>query len=214
VGKLRLKGPFSHVHLQWFADAPPAYASGNIDNAIRNLGNTVNTPVTGWNKASHFVVAIALEAVTAGEIANTNCRLEWRNKTDSGAWAALGGTGQLVHGLTDLVEGNPLEPGEAICVPVNGTVYVAGAPNGGTEKEGAAAFTVGDGTTTDQWSEFQVSVDPANALSGKEYEFRVYDVDNAVALGPSPATLTVAFRESGTGDTIMKVSGSGDSKIA
>ena len=214
MGKLRLKGPFSRVHLQWFAGAPPAYASGNIDNATRNLGNAVNTPVTGWNKGSHFVVAIALEAAAAGEIVNANCRLEWRNKTDSGEWAALGDAGQLVHGLTDLVEGNPLESGEAICVPVNGTVYVAGAPNGGAEKEGAAAFTVGDGTTTDQWSEFQVSVDPANALSGKEYEFRVYDVDNSAALGPSLATLTVAFRESGTGDTIMKVSGSGDSRIA
>jgi len=190
----RLNNLFSYVHLQWFGGAKAGvYASGNIDNATRNLGNTVNTPVTGWDKANDFVVAIALEAQSGATWVNTNYRLEWRNKTDGGSFAVLGNTGELTYnGATNLVEGNSLDSGEAICTPVNGTTYVAGSPNGGVEKEGAATFTGGDASTTNQWSEFQFSVDASSALSSKEYEFQIYDVDNSVALGPSLATLTTA----------------------
>ena len=191
MGKFRIRTRFD-VPLNWFAASkPPVYASGNIDNAARNLGNTVNTPVIDWNKANHFIVAIALEAASGAKINNCNLRLEWRNKTDTGAWVTLSGTGQLIHGSTDLVEGNSLDLGEAICVPVNGTTYVAGAPSGGVEKEGAATFTMGDSLTTNQWSEYQVSVDPSNALGNKEYEFRVWDVSNSAILGPSLATITI-----------------------
>jgi hypothetical protein len=171
---------------------PPVYASGNIDNANRNLGNTVNTPVADWDKTNDFIVAIALEAQSGANMTNTNCRLEWRNKTDSGTFAVFSGSGELQLGATDLVEGNSLDSGEAICTPVNGTTYVAGSPNGGIEKETGSTFTVGDGSTANQWSEFQISVDASNALDSKEYEFRVYDVDNSVVLGPSLATLTTA----------------------
>jgi len=170
---------------------PPVYASGNIDNATRNLGNTVNVPVTDWNKANDFIVAIALEAQSGAVWANTNLQLEWRNKTDSGTFAPFSGSSELRLGSTDLVEGNSLDSGEAICVPVNGATYVAGSPNGGVEKETSSTFTGGDGGTTNQWSEFQISVDASNALDDKEYEFRVWDVDNSAILGPSLATITM-----------------------
>lgn len=181
-----------NIGLQWFgASKPLVYASGNIDNATRNLGNTVNTAVTGWTKTNDFIVAIALESPSGADSPNVNYRVEWRNKTDGGTFAILSSTGELRLGATDLVEGNSLDSGEAICTAVNGVTYVAGSPNGGIEKETGATFTMGDDSTVNMWAEVQISVDASNALDSKEYEFQVYDVDNSVALGPSLATITM-----------------------
>ena len=204
-GLIPLKSSRFNIDLQWFGGtAAPVFSGSNIDNATRSLGNSEDTPVTGWDKADPFIVALAWEATAGKGTPNNTYQLQWRNLTDSGAWTTLAATGALNWtGATDLVNNNALTSGEAICTG-SGTFV------DGIEREGANDYTVQLALAT--WTETQWSIDSSGAIDGKEYEFRLWDSSNAVVVGTGLATITmtagsVTHALAGTIKSISHVSG-------
>ena len=184
-GLIPLKNSRFYIDLQWFGGtAAPIFSGSNIDNATRSLGNSEDTPVTGWAKADPFIVALAWEATATKGTPNNTYQLQWRNLTDAGAWTTLAATGALNWtGATNLVNNNALISGEAICTG-SGTFV------DGIEREGANDYTVQLAAAT--WTETQWSIDSSGAIDSKEYEFRLWDNSNAVVVGTGLATITMA----------------------
>lgn len=166
-------------------DGPPVFSGGNIDNATRNLGNAEDTPVAGWNKANLFIVALAWETTPSKKCDNRTYKIQWRNKTDSGAWNDLSNEGVLWWSLggTDLVDNNPLIESEAICSSSN-TTFV-----NNIERESLNSLNH-EMLSSDSWTECQWAVEAFTALDGKEYEFRLYNVSDTAVVGTSLATIT------------------------
>lgn len=156
---------------------------GRIGNADRSWAAAQDISVTGWIKTSDFILADMLET-TVHNSPTATVRLEWRNLTDSGSWTILAATGQLKFGATNLVGGNPIIHTEEGITPTTPANHEDGRENEGTN---ARSVTL----ARNYHEEDQHSVSPADALDGKEYEFRIYDTTDAVVVGTLICTLTI-----------------------
>lgn len=187
---------FRPIHLCWLfrrlgLPIPPFVGAGSaftvsgsrIANATRTWQAAEDTPVTNWNKANDFIVAIAFES-SAHASAAGNLRIYWRNKTDGGSFTSLYTYGEITYfGETDLVNDNAVVTGEKGCTSLL-TTFVDGV-----EREGENEYYKGLGN--DEWTECHWAVDASNALPGKEYEFELYDRTEGAHVGVCLATLTI-----------------------
>lgn len=157
-----------------------------LQNATRVNQAVEDADVTDWAAGDDFIVCTMVEALGHGG-ADENIGLRWRNVTDSGSFTSLGAGGEFhYNATTDLLNGNAVTSGEAVCTPVDGTTYVDG-----TEIEGnvpGGNWVVGQ----DEYSERQWAVDTANALAGKQYEFELYSFTESTSLGTLLAQITMA----------------------
>jgi len=157
---------------------------GRIGNANRSWAAAQDVGVVDWNKANDFIIAAMVEALGHSG-GSSELRLEWRNLTDGGTWTVLGASGQLKYGATNLVDGNAVIHSEE-----GVTATYPSYHDDGRENEGSNARTI----TVAQYyhEEDQHSVSPADALDGKEYEFRIYDVGESAVVGTLLCTITMA----------------------
>lgn len=175
------------------------FVGGRIGNSDRTWAAAQDVDVTDWVKTNDFIVAAQVEALGHNG-GNSELRLEWRNLTDGGAWTVLSATGQLKYGATDLVDGN------AVIHTEEGISGGAATHEDGRENEGANARTVV--VAQNAHEEDQHSVSPADALDGKEYEFRIYDVGDSAVVGTLLCTITM---EAGAAtEETARVAGRGD----
>jgi len=165
------------------ASSPFTLSGSRIGNATRTWQAGEDVDIVDWLKTNDFIFAIAMEA-GAHATASGTLQIRWRNKTEEGSFVALGASGEMKHGATDLVEGNPLTSGERGCTG-------SGTWIDGVEKEGDNDEPIDLGKA--QWTELQFSISPADAQHGDEYEFELYDVTEGAAVGVCLATLTIIF---------------------
>lgn len=185
---------------QWQIAADAITIAGSrIFDSNRTAQAAEDTLVTNWTKTNVLVVSIGIQTA-----ANDRCNsgdtytVQWRNKTDAGAWTNLGGTGDLRTETTSvLVDANALTSAEH---GITGTgTYIQ---NNTEEETGAGSFSArfenGD------WAAVQFSVNPANAQDGKEYEFRLNVSCNSGSATPTGlATVTMAAAGP-TNDQLMR----------
>lgn len=138
--------------------------------------------------ATEVIVAYSYGSSPAMATGATTVQLQWRNLTDLTSWVDLSGSGELTWtATTDLVNGNAVTSGESGCdAPSGDANYVDGI-----EREGGNQVIVSLPGDTD-WTEAHWAVSLSNALAGKEYEFRLYDVVEGAAESAAAATLTMA----------------------
>jgi hypothetical protein len=134
-----------------------AISGARIANASRvDQSGSDDAPVIDWPKANHFILACHFYNEISGKNpSSSNITVEWRNKTQSGSWTQLSGTGELTWtATTDLVNDTALLPASWIC-----SVYDAGYTNtDGIEREGANLYALDLGpdderrsTVGDKW---------------------------------------------------------------
>jgi hypothetical protein len=156
-------------------------------NANRTWYGTVNVPLGGWTVGNDFIIALAYQ--TAEKVSSeSEVRLYWRNKTDSGSFAELGLGGELnfTFASTVLVNGNAVVDAETTC----DSVVTAANFAEGIENEAYNSATIAVGNDT--WTEIHIAVVCDDAHEGDEYEFQLYDHGNGIAIGTCAATLTMA----------------------
>jgi hypothetical protein len=149
-----------------------AISGARIANASRvDQSGSDDAPVIDWPKANHFILACHFYNEISGKNpSSSNITVEWRNKTQSGSWTQLSGTGELTWtATTDLVNDTALLPASWIC-----SVYDAGYTNtDGIEREGANLYALDLGPNDE--SEVQWAINGSGGGDGDEYEFRIYD---------------------------------------
>lgn len=138
--------------------------------------------VTDWDKSDDFIYA---SAVANGGMADavSNLQLQWRNKTDEGAFVDLSGAGELTWDGSGLVNGNPVIEAESVCTD-------AGVWQNGREYAGSSSSKVG--LTGNQWTELHYEIECSGAHDGDEYEFRMYDNTEGAQVDICLATITMA----------------------
>lgn len=189
------------IHLCWFyrrmgwqipkyligGGSPFELPGSRIANATRTWQANEDTGVIDWDKANDFIIAAAVESGAHSAAAGT-LQLRWRNKTDSGSFAVLSGSGELTwSATTDLVNGNALTSGEAGCTP---SASESWDTDNGIEREGAN--DVATDLANNEWVEHHWAIDCSGAHAGDEYEFEIYDSTEGAAVGTCLATITMA----------------------
>lgn len=155
-----------------------------IADANRNWQAAEDTPVTGWDKANEFIIAIAIQ--TDAHLGDTDSfRVEYQDKTDVSGFIALpAAASELIQGTaTVLVNGDTVASAEKGCNALNGFEEEAGELEGDNETPSITLAQNG-------WCEVQCAVNPAGAQDGHEYEFRLNIVGDAKYY-TALATLTI-----------------------
>lgn len=174
--------------------AKPVYAAitvagSRIFNSSRAAQAAEDVSVTNWDKTAVFIMTIGVQtSVAGGERCNSgdSYTVQWRNKTDAGAWTNLGTTGEIRRETSSvLVDGNALTSAE------NGITGTGTYVQNNTEEE-TGSGTYSSRFENGNWGAVQFSATPANATAGKEYEFRLNTTCNGTAATPTGvATVTI-----------------------
>jgi len=201
VGFSRWIKSWKPIHLCWLFEkyglAVPKYLIGGANKAPQYEGSRILNIVLGfeadedvdvidWIGGYDFVVSVGFGSQSGAQSGSRIVQLRWRNKSDGGDFAALGNTGQLTYnGTTSLVNGNTLLEAASGISAIQ-TTYDTGL---GMQREGANDWTY-NALSVDEWTACQWAIDTSNILSGKEYEFELYNVTDGVSIGVCLATLT------------------------
>lgn len=182
-----------------------------IANATRNWQDIEDTPITGWDKANHFIIALAVGCDTHGGDSDS-IKVQWR--VFGGSFADLGASGAMKQSSsTDLVNTDPISSGEEGCS--SALTLIDGEEIEGDYQSASITFA------QNEWCEIQCAIDPGDAADDTEYEFQAYVVSDGKAQGAGSATITTAAAGGWTGkiigvtnpDDIIGVATSGISKV-
>lgn len=150
-----------------------------------------DTSVTDWTKTDEVI--FSANAASGSHTPDLESfKLQWRNKSDSGAFADLvTGSGELRAGTSAgcITNGNPVGSSDGCG---QGTM----ADSEEIENESPLTTISLDGATKYDHVEIQGCVDFTNALDGKEYAFQLYSVTTASALGEFTPTITTYIEPS------------------
>jgi hypothetical protein len=160
----------------------PALSASRIANATRVAQAADDTPVTGWAVADKFIMAAQLDE-QSGPWNGVTYKIQWRES--GGTFGDLTATGEMkTTTATDLVNGNAVTSGEAICTNDPG-----GSWTDGWEVEGTGSASSLD-LADEDYTELHFAIDPADSVGGTVYEFRIWDVTNGAEIGVCSATMT------------------------
>lgn len=143
-------------------------------------------------KSAPFIFAVAFGSDVA---ANQNHRLEWRDKTAGGAWNVLSSAGELkLCAVPGLVNNDLVLSAEAGCTGTgeyysNETAGWYGGREHTSSNAQAIQFPL---PSAPRWTELQYGMDGSGAVTGHEYEFRLYCTSNSTVDGV--AVTTVKFK--------------------
>jgi len=152
------------------------FKGGRIANATRvwQVGQDVDVHVF---KDAEFIVAAMCESGEHKDASST-LRLEWRNVSTGGSFAALSSSGELKYGSnTDLVDGNAVTHGEEGVTATNPANHEDGQEHEGSN---AVLWGVVQGVYHE---EHQYAISCSDAIEGNWYEFRVWDETEGAAVG-------------------------------
>lgn len=147
--------------------------------------------VVDWNKTLQIILATQI-GYDGKDTAASAYKLQWRNVTDSGSFADVSSTGEVkwATSSSSLVDGTALTSGNAKCT--NRTADMTW--QNGLESVGdnvlpdAGTFDLG----SDCYTEFQWALSLADAHSGDQYEFQLYNTTEGAVTGVCLAQITIA----------------------
>jgi hypothetical protein len=152
--------------------------------------------VTGHAKATQIIVATQI-GYNGKDTAASAYKLQWRNVTDAGAFADVGATGECKWAASSgvLADGTALTSGNARC----------SAPGDQTWQDGLESVNdnvLPDAGTldlgSDSYTELQWALDLADAHSGDQYEWRLWNNTSGAAVGTCLAQVTILSVSTGT----------------
>jgi hypothetical protein len=163
---------------------PPVLTSSRICDASRVAIAADDTPVKKQNWENEFILCTQIE--DDGNAWSAAYKLRFRDKTAAGAFADVGSATAIRWGTgTVLVDGATLTQANSRCTNNPGSIWQDGLENEGDNLlPDTGTYALGGANYT----EFQWALDPTGVILCHEYEFELYDVTNAVAIGTCVAT--------------------------
>jgi hypothetical protein len=160
------------------------FEGGRFAATDRTWEEAEETAVTSWDIANVGIYAVGIGATGGG--LDVTPQLYWRDKTDTGSFAAVGAAGEVKYVATSaLTDDGNLATGNF--GTSSGKAAVIGA---GGEQEDSHQASSATTLVADEFTELQVGVSFADADPGHEYEFSLYHA--AAQIGSaSAATVTV-----------------------
>ncbi|MDA3840399.1 MAG: fibronectin type III domain-containing protein [Patescibacteria group bacterium] len=163
-----------------------SYIIENDDGATVNANtgaSAIDTSLANINLGERFNGRLQLEN-TGGDVAlNTTYQIQYENQTDSpGTWVNVGAETQVSYsqGLSGS-NGNFISSAKAA---LNANTWINGSWHEGSDQTGV--FTLGNGFYT----EFVFALETSNALAGKTYRLRLYNLTGDKALDNYSSYLT------------------------
>lgn len=162
------------------------FEGGRFANEARTWQAAEETPITGWDKADLGIFAVSIGS-TGGDVGAVTPQLYWRDKTDSGSFAAIGATGEVkytaVSGLTD---NDNVTSGEF------GTSSGKSAVTcNQCEQEDSHQASTTTSLLNNQFTELQIGLSFADGDELHEYEFQLRESDTQIG-SASLTTVTLA----------------------
>ncbi len=169
---------------------PQLLASRILWDSDRSSASSVDdADVTAWVKANKIIVACQI-GYNGKDTTASAYKLQWRNVTDSGSFADVSSTGEVIYSASSstLVDGTAVTSTTRRCSANADQTWQDGlenvadnlAPNSGTIDLGS-----------DYYTELQWSLDLSNSHSGDQYEFQLYNNTAGAAVGTCLAHVTI-----------------------
>lgn len=175
----------------------------SVDGSTDHSGSDDN-PVTGWDKADEFIVAVCIHSNSKNTEPSTY-KLQIQDDTDASGYADLAGSGELIYTLSDSSwsHGDTVATGDQVCDIQGGDTRQAG------ERIKGQSLSDSIDLADEFQSELWFGINAANADDAHQYSFRLYSTAEGAAVGDLGATLTMAagattyYQNTGQGSTAI-----------
>ena len=134
-----------------------------------------DTNVTDYIKADQAIISVFIGS-SSHTPATEQFKLQWKDTTDTGSFADVTSSGEIIRGISAGAISNT--------DPVGGTAGCASPVNDSEEVENESPLQTGDinAVVKNEFAELQFCIDLSNADDGHIYDFQLYSVTESSAM--------------------------------